>query len=166
MIVASRWCDNYKFEAFSAKKGICLVFYEKFARKYFEEAEKDLKRALRSIEFEDYSESVFHSQQCVEKAVKAMIEAKRKYVYNHGPMLGTAFSDAFSDEWRDEFDRILDIIGWFTEYYTRSRYPFLLRGEVVSPDEFIDREVAEEALKRAREVLGVARRYLEEKGIL
>ncbi|MDK2371798.1 MAG: HEPN domain-containing protein [Candidatus Korarchaeota archaeon] len=143
-----------------------MVFYEKFARKYFEEAEKDLKRALRSIEFEDYSESVFHLQQCVEKAVKAMIEAKKKYVYNHGPMLGTAFSEAFSDEWRDEFDRVLDIIGWFTEYYTRSRYPFLLRGEVVSPDEFIDREVAEEALKRAREVLDVARRYLAKKGII
>jgi len=148
------------------REGIHLVFYEKFARKYFEEAEKDLKRALRSIEFEDYSESVFHLQQCVEKAVKAMIEAKRKYVYNHGPMLGTAFSDAFSDEWRDEFDMVLDVIGWFTEYYTRSRYPFLLRGEVVSPDEFIDKEVAEEALKRARGVLDVARRYLEEKGIL
>ncbi len=143
-----------------------MVFYEKFARKYFEEAEKDLKRALRSIEFEDYSESVFHLQQCVGKAVKAMIGAKKKYVYNHGPMLGTAFSEAFSDEWRNEFDRVLDIIGWFTGYYTRSRYSFLLRGEVVSPDEFIDREVAEEALKRAREVLGVARRYLAKKGII
>jgi len=82
MIAASRWCVNYKFEDFSAKKGICLVFYEKFARKYFEEAEKDLKRALGSIEFEDHSKSVFHSQQCVEKAVNAMIEAQRKYLYD------------------------------------------------------------------------------------
>ncbi len=102
----------------------------------------------------------------MKKAVKAMIEARRKYVYNHGPILGTVFSDAFSDDWREEFDVILDTMGWFTEYYTRSRYPFLLRGEIVSPDEFIDKEIADEALKKAKEVMDIARRYLQEKGIV
>ncbi len=142
------------------------MFYERFAKKYFEEAEKDLRRAFKSLKEGDFPESVFHSQQCVEKAVKAMIEARRKYVYNHGPILGTVFSDAFSDDWREEFDVILDTMGWFTEYYTRSRYPFLLRGEIVSPDEFIDKEIADEALKKAKEVMDIARRYLQEKGIV
>ncbi len=157
--------DNYKFDIISFQQRD-IVFFEKFARKYFEESEKDLKRALRSLENGDFPESVFHSQQCVEKAVKAMMEAKRKYVYNHGPMLGTAFSDAFSDDWRDEFDTVLEVIGWFTEYYTRSRYPFLLKGEVISPEEFIDREIAEEALNKAEEVLKIAKEYLGRKGIL
>ena len=143
-----------------------MGFYERFARKYFEEAVKDLSRARRSLEEGDFPDSVFHSQQCAEKAVKAMIEARRRYVRNHGPMLGTVFVDAFSDEWVEEFDRVLDALGWFTEYYTRSRYPFLLRGEVVSPGEFIGREVAEEALKRAEEVMNIARRYLEGKGVI
>ncbi len=143
-----------------------MGFYERFAKKYFEEAKKDLLRAERSMQKEDYPDSVFHSQQCVEKAVKSMIEAKRKYVYNHGPVLGTIFADAFVDEWRKGFDEALDIIGWFTEYYTRSRYPFLLKGEVVSPEDFIDKETAEESLKKAREVLRIAGSYLREKGVL
>ncbi len=142
------------------------MFFDRFARKYLEEAEKDLERARRALDHEDFPEVVFHAQQCVEKAVKSMLEAKRKYVYNHGALIGTIFSDAFSDEWREDFDLVLDTVGWFTEYYTRSRYPFLLRGEVVSPGEFIDRELAEEAVSKAEEVLKVARRYLKERGIL
>ncbi len=141
------------------------MFFEKFAKKYFEEAQRDIERAKRALDHKDFPEAVFHAQQCVEKAVMSMIEVKRKYVYNHGVLLN-AFSDAFSDEWREEFDSVLDILGWFTEYYTRSRYPFLLGGEVISPREFIDRELAEEAVNRAEEVLEVARRYLEERGIL
>ena len=143
-----------------------MGFYEKFAKKYFEQAEKDLKRAEKSLKERDYPDSVFHSQQCVEKSVKAIIEAKRKYVFNHGPTLGTIFSEAMGDEWKEEFEEVLDIIGWFTEYYTRSRYPFLLKGEVISPEEFIDREIAEDAYRKASKVLKIAGEYLRSRGIL
>ena len=143
-----------------------MSFFEGFAVKYFEQAQKDLHRAKRSLDEGDYPDSVFHSQQCVEKAVKAMIEAKRRYIHNHGPLLSTTFIDAFKDEWNDDFESVLDILGWFTEYYTRSRYPFLFKGRVVSPDEFIDRNTAEEALKKAERVLEVARKYLSGKGLL
>ncbi|HDD26479.1 MAG TPA: HEPN domain-containing protein, partial [Acidilobales archaeon] len=59
-----------------------MTFYEEFARKYYLEARKDLRRALKALTEGDYPEAVFHSQQCVEKAVKAMIESKREYVHN------------------------------------------------------------------------------------
>ena len=146
--------------------GITLSFFESFAVKYFEQAQKDLHRAKRSLDEGDYPDSIFHSQQCAEKAVKAMIEAKRRYIRNHRPFRGTTFIDAFKDEWNDEFESILESLGWFTEFYTRSRYPFLLKGRVVSPDEFIDRNTAEEALRRAERALEVARKYLSDKGLL
>ncbi len=98
------------------------MFFEKFAKKYFEEAQRDIERAKRALDHKDFPEAVFHAQQCVEKAVMSMIEVKRKYVYNHGVLLN-AFSDAFSDEWREEFDSVLDILGWFTEYYTGAGIP-------------------------------------------
>jgi len=143
-----------------------MGFYEEFARRFYAEAAKDLERARRALSEEDYSESVFHSQQCVEKAVRAMFEARREYVYNHGPRLASIFARIFEGEWRDEYDEVVDILGWFSEYYTRSRYPFMLGGRIVSPDEFIDRGVAEEALSRAGRVLEIAGEYLRNKGIL
>ena len=143
-----------------------MGFYEEFARKFYAEAVKDLERARRALREGDYPEAVFHAQQCVEKAVKAMLEAKREYVYNHGPGLASVFARVFQDEWRSEYEDVVDIVGWFTEYYARSRYPFLLRGRVVSPDEYIDREVAEEAIGKAVRVLRIAESYLREKGIL
>ena len=143
-----------------------MGFYEEFARRYLREARKDLERARRALREGDYPEAVFHAQQCTEKAVKAMIEARREYVYNHGPRLASIFVRVFSDEWRPEYEDVVDTLGWFTEYYTRSRYPFLLRGRVVSPDEFIDEEVAKEAIERAARVLEVAERYLRERGVI
>ncbi len=143
-----------------------MTFYEEFAQKYYLEARKDLERAQRALDEGDYPETVFHSQQCVEKAVKAMIESKREYVYNHGPRLASIFARTFENEWRSGFEEVVDIIGWFSEYYTRSRYPFMLRGKVVSPSEYIDEELAREAIEKARKVLSIAEKYLREKGII
>ncbi len=143
-----------------------MTFYEEFARKYFEGARKDLLRARKAMVEGDYPEVVFHAQQCVEKAVKAMIESRREYVYNHGPRLASIFARVFENEWRSEFDEVIDVIGWFLEYYTRSRYPFMLRGKVVSPDEYIDEEIAKEALNKALRVLRIAEGYLKSKGII
>ncbi len=54
-----------------------------------------MERARRALEEGDYPETVFHAQQRVEKVVKAMIEAKREYVYNHGPRLASIFARVF-----------------------------------------------------------------------
>ncbi len=143
-----------------------MGFYEEFAKRFYREALKDLERAQKALRDRDYPEAVFHAQQCVEKAVKAMIEARREYVYNHGPRLASIFARVFENEWSDEYDEVLDILGWFTEYYTRSRYPFLLRGRVVSPDEFIDEEVAREAIAKAFRVVKIAESYLRKKRIV
>jgi HEPN domain-containing protein len=42
---------------------LVVSVFGKFARKYFEEAVKDLARARRALSFEDYPSSVFYSQQ-------------------------------------------------------------------------------------------------------
>ncbi len=143
-----------------------MGFYEEFARRYLEEALKDIKRASKGYEEKDFPECVFHAQQAVEKAVKAMIEARREYVYNHGPRLASLFIRIFEDEWRPEFEEVVDILGWFTEYYTRSRYPFLLRGAIVSPSEYIGEDTAVKAMGKARRVVEIARTYLRERGVL
>lgn len=84
-----------------------------------------------------------------------MLELKRKIVYNHGPELIATFIEVFGNEWVNEFNIIVEALEYLQEYYTRSRYPFLLRGEVISPSEFITKEIAEKAINE----------YLKRQGI-
>lgn len=143
-----------------------MSVFEKFARKYFDEALRDLTRAERALRFEDYPQAVFHAQQCVEKCVKALLEVKRRVVYNHGPELIGIFTEVFEDEWVSEFDVVIEALEYLTEYYTRSRYPFLFRGEVLGPDDVVSKDVAMRGIELARKVVEVVRYYLVRRGII
>lgn len=146
------------------REGVSI--FEKFARKYFSESLKDLERAKRAFMVEDYPQAVFYAQQSLEKGVKAMLEIKMRVVYNHGPELIGVFAEVFENEWRREFDHIVEALEHLTEYYTRARYPFLMRGEVLGPDDIVTREVAEKGIVLAERALGVVRDYLARKGII
>ena len=138
----------------------------KFARKYFEESEKDLERAVRALNLDDYPQAVFYAQQSVEKGVKAMLEVRRKVVYNHGPELIGIFSEAFSNEWRRKYDVIVEALEYLTEYYTRARYPFLLKGEVYGPSDIVSKEIAEKGVKLARKAIEVVRDFLRRNSVI
>ncbi|MEM2484621.1 MAG: HEPN domain-containing protein [Nitrososphaerota archaeon] len=140
--------------------------FERFAKKYFEESLKDLERAKRAFKVEDYPQAVFYAQQSVEKGVKAMLEFRKHVVYNHGPGLIGIFAEVFEDEWQQEFNHIIESLEYLTEYYTRARYPFLLRGEVLSPDEIVTKEVADRGIQLAEKAVGVVRDYLAGRGVI
>ena len=143
-----------------------MSLFIKFARKYFEESVKDLERAIRAFNLSDYPQSVFYAQQSVEKGVKAMLEVKRKVVYNHGPELIGIFSEVFSREWIDDYAVIIESLEFLTEYYTRARYPFLFKGVVYSPNDIISKEIAEKGIKLAKKVVEVVRNYLRRNNII
>jgi HEPN domain-containing protein len=46
------------------------------------------------------------------------------------------------------------------EYHSRSQYPFLLRGEVLGPEDVVTRDTAEGGLKLAERVVKVVGDYL------
>jgi len=143
-----------------------MSLFIKFARKYFGESEKDLERAVRALNLDDYPQAVFYAQQSVEKGVKAMLEVRRKVVYNHGPELIGIFSEAFSNEWRREYDVIVEALEYLTEYYTRARYPFLLKGEVYGPSDIVSKEIAEKGVKLAKKALEVVRDFLRRNSVI
>ncbi|MCD6114054.1 MAG: HEPN domain-containing protein [Thermoprotei archaeon] len=143
-----------------------MSLFVKFARKYFEESEKDLERAIRALNLDDYPQAIFYAQQSVEKGVKAMLEVRRKVVYNHGPELIGIFSETFSNEWKKEYDIIVEALEYLTEYYTRARYPFLLKGEVYGPSDIVSREIAEKGVKLARKAIEVIRDFLRRNSII
>ena len=143
-----------------------MSLFVKFARKYFEESEKDLERAIRALNLDDYPQAIFYAQQSVEKGVKAMLEVRRKVVYNHGPELIGIFSETFSNEWRKEYDIIVEALEYLTEYYTRARYPFLLKGEVYGPSDIVSKEIAEKGVKLAKKALEVVRDFLRRNSVI
>ena len=53
---------------------------------------KDLERCRRAQAFNDYPQTVFYAQQCVEKCAKALLEIKRRVVYIYGSELITTES--------------------------------------------------------------------------
>lgn len=55
-------------------------------------------RAERALSLGDYPQAVLYAQRCVEKAVKATLEAKKRVVYNHGPELVGIFMEVFEKE--------------------------------------------------------------------
>ena len=140
--------------------------FEKFAKKFFEEAIRDLERAKRALRFEDYPQSVFYAQQCVEKCVKAMLEARKRAVYNHGLELIAIFTDAFSNEWREEYDIVVEALEFLQEYYTRARYPFLFKGEVYGPSDIVTKEIAEKGVSLAEKAVKVVRDFLRRNNII
>jgi len=127
---------------------------------------KDLERARKALREGDYPQAVFYAQQSMEKGVKSMLEVRRRVVYNHGPELVGIFVDVFENEWRHEFDVIIDGLEYLTEYYTRARYPFLMRGEVLGPEDIVTREIAERGVSSAGRALEVVRSYLKRKGVI
>jgi len=140
--------------------------FEEFARAYIREALRDLGRARRAFREGDYPGAVFFAQQAAEKAVKAMLEARRRVVYNHGPELVAVFAESFEGEWRPEYDKVVEALEYLSEYYTRARYPTLFRGRVYSPEELVDEEVARRGIKLAEEAVGAAREFLRREGII
>jgi HEPN domain-containing protein len=143
-----------------------LGVFAEFAKAYYREALRDLGRARRSYDEGDYPEAVFWAQQAVEKAAKAMLEARRRVVYNHGPELVLAFTEAFEGDWSPEYDSVVEALEYLSEYYTRARYPTLFRGRVYTPEEVVDAEVARRGIELASRAVEVAGRFLRREGIL
>jgi len=57
--------------------------FRDFAIKYLKIAEKDLERAKRNLDFDDYEATIFYAQQCVEKSVKSILEIHGIFTKEH-----------------------------------------------------------------------------------
>jgi len=129
--------------------------YRDFALAFWKIARDDLERAEDAMQEKAFSYVVFHSQQCVEKIVKALLETKEIFSRDHD------VSDLFvlyflkpekGEDQRKVFYNILDSLEWFKGKWSASRYPFLKDGKVVIPSEdFTDIE-ASIALTRAKSI--------------
>jgi HEPN domain-containing protein len=130
---------------------------EDFAIALKKEAEKELERAKERFKNKDYPDAVFHSQQCVEKIVKSLLEMEGLIVRKH--------------KVKDIFDRITKLkevsraIYWFEKdrKWVKTRYPTKIGKRVYLPEEIFTKEIAQDALKKANFVFKKICEILREK---
>jgi HEPN domain-containing protein len=135
--------------------------FRDFAIKYLKIAEKDFERAKRNLDFDDYEATIFYAQQCVEKSVKSILEIHGIFTKEHE--ISTQFAFLAKKEKFDEncSRKILTALEFFTLDWSRTRYPFIFKGEVTSPEEYYVEEKAEQALEIAEEILNLVKGYLD-----
>lgn len=140
--------------------------FRDFAIAFWKTARNDLERAEDAMEERAFSYAVFHSQQCVEKTVKAMLEMEEVFTRDHD------VSDIFTiyflkpekgEDQRNILYNILESLEWFKGKWTVSRYPSIKGGKVVIPGEDITETEALMALTRAKSVFEEITYILKEK---
>ena len=135
--------------------------FRDFALKYLKIAEKDLERAKRNLDFDDYEAAVFYAQQCVEKGVKSILEIHGIFTKEHEISTQLALL-AKKEEFDENFSRtILTALEFFALDWSRTRYPFIFKGTVTSPEEYYSEEKAGKALEIAAEILRLVKGYFE-----
>ena len=127
--------------------------FRDFAVAFWKTSKQDLERAEDALKERYYPYAVFHSQQCIEKIIKAMLEMEEVFIRDHdvSDMFTTYIIKKEDDEEiKENFYEILDILGWFRGAWALSRYPVIDKGKVVSPFEQYDREDAQYAVEKAK----------------
>jgi len=135
--------------------------FRDFALKYLKIAEKDFERAKRNLDYADYEAVTFYAQQCVEKSVKSMLELHGVFIKEHE--ISNEFALLAKKEKFDEkfSRRILAALEFFKLDWSRTRYPFIIKGKVTSPDEYYEEEKAQQAIKIAEEILNLLKSRLD-----
>ena len=120
-------------------------------------AKRELKRAKDSFNRKDYPDCVFHSQQAVEKMVKALLEVNKIIVRDH--YVADKLKHVVNDV------ELIKTVRWFEEdkKWEISRYPIEKAEGILMPEEIFDKESANEALEKAKVVLNAIEKILKEK---
>lgn len=140
--------------------------FREFAIAFWKTSQLDLDRAEDALKEAYYSYAVFHSQQCVEKIAKALLEMEEVFVKDHdvSDMFATHILRKEVDkETKENFYKVLDILDWFKGAWALSRHPVIKDGKVISPFEQYDKKDAEDALEKARCVFEFVTLVLKEK---
>ena len=109
-------------------------------------AREDLKMAELALRERIYNQTCFHSQQCVEKALKGFIGYKGKIHPQTHKLV-----DILSSISPCPFDDLTDKIVVLDRFYTPTRYPDALPGTL--PEGLPPEKDAKEAIEVARLVL-------------
>ncbi|MEM5810917.1 MAG: HEPN domain-containing protein [Candidatus Aenigmatarchaeota archaeon] len=133
---------------------------------WFKIAREDLKRAERAFSSNDFPDCVYRSQQATEKSIKTILELNEIIVRDH--YVAEKLKDLIKRN--IEFKNLIEIVEiarWFEKdkKWEITRYPIEKENELVLPEEVFTKEIASEALKKAKLVFDSVSKILKEKGV-
>lgn len=133
-------------------------------------AEDDLKDAIRDLRDKSYPSSVFHSQQCCEKACKALLNFFAiKSGKSHFPasiiedqiLRGNKYG--LRDPELKKLSEIVDLSKPLESQKEFPRYGIETKEKIILPSELYDKDKAKSFLSSAKEVLKIARDFIYKK---
>ena len=132
------------------------------AKVWLKRAKADLKSAEDLLNSNNYADSAFHSQQAAEKACKALLIVENAFIEEH--KIAKWFKKVFSKKIEDDqLNEIVKNVLELEEHWVKPRYPFAGKGYIWNPLEEYTKEIAEEALNKAKFVVREIEKILKEK---
>ena len=124
------------------------------ARALFIEAEHDLNTAKLTKDGGEFSKTIQHSCDAVEKAAKAFLTLD-----GHGIIPQHKVSDFMSEllnkypKVRMKLTKVVKHMNYLEDFSGKTKYPIRIRGKLIIPSEQFNEKEAENCLKLANEVM-------------
>ena len=123
-------------------------------------AKSDIKSAGILLKSDEYSNSLYHSQQAIEKILKAMLALKSRFIFKHEVI--AEFCNVFKKTVSSDFLALVKDKGFKIEQEGSSfRYPDFSGTEIFDPTEEFTREDAKEGYRTAKEIISMAVKELK-----
>lgn len=127
---------------------------------------EDLEVAKELLKTKHYPDSTYHSQQCCEKAIKAILVLNKIYITEH--MISGVFSSMVvlkhrEKEWKKKLEKVLVFARDLEKHWVKPRYPMPRKELLWDPLKEYTREIAEEVKEKAEFVFKTLTSFLKEK---
>jgi len=135
----------------------------KLAKAFLKRAEGDLRSAKILLDAGEFPDSIYHSQQCSEKAIKALLVMENKFVRQH--IVSGIFKEVienFAEKWKEKLIEILPDIESLEIHWILPRYPEPFGEEIWNPEEEYSEKDAKEAFAKAERILKILKAFLKE----
>ncbi|NIQ08047.1 MAG: HEPN domain-containing protein [Candidatus Korarchaeota archaeon] len=132
-----------------------------WAESWLKDAKRDLKSAKILYQQELYEKTVYHAQQCVEKAVKATLICFGRFAKTHyvADILRKEMKQRDLDE--SVLETLIHISEQLEPHHSLRRYPWISDAQIWVPSKEYDQETANDALQNAQKAISLTREFLQ-----
>lgn len=122
---------------------------------FLKAAISDINSAKILLKNKEYSNSLYHSQQAIEKILKAMLALKGRFIFKHEVI--AEFCKVFKKTVSQDFINLVKDEGFkIGQEGSSFRYPDFSGTEIFDPTEEFDKEDAKEGYRTAKEIVTMA----------
>ncbi len=133
-----------------------------WAEAWLEDAKRDLSSAKFLYDKKLFEKVVYHSQQCVEKSVKAILICFGAFEKSH--YVSRTLRDEMSKRNLEnaELNELITIAENLEPHISLSRYPGISHGDIWLPYEEYSRKNATDSIDNAEKAIKISRKFMED----